>query len=143
MPLTPTPRTASARKREKILQENIGKEIRAGKKPSQAAAIAYAEERRTSGGEGRNMIGEKCEIDDHRPCELGVTVGFAEDISQEAGVPLTPKLRRIVESNRGSEPEIHSALQEWQKSLPKDWKKSGQYVIEAAFPSDRKAAKKR
>jgi hypothetical protein len=45
MPLIKTPKGASKKQRQKIRSKNIATEIRAGKPPKQAVAIAYSQER--------------------------------------------------------------------------------------------------
>lgn len=80
-------------------------------------------------------LNDSCKLDnDHRPCELASAIGFALDISAEAGVQVTPALDEIAKRGDASESEVQSALKEWRKTLPKAWSKDGQYLYEVAFP---------
>ncbi len=139
MPLTPTPKNATHRMRQRIRGKNVGREIAAGKAPSQAAAIAYSEERRTGGPDAQeaeyDIKDTKCKIDDHRPCELASAVAFARGISQDYNTPIPPKLQAILDTGKVTENQVRAALSEWKYTLPKNGQREAEYLIAAAFPT--------
>lgn len=81
-----------------------------------------------------NMLGKKCTIEAHRPCELDTGIAFARDISAEAGVPVTPKLKHIIETQKGSESQIQAALEEWKYSMPSTMREEADWLYDRVFP---------
>lgn len=81
-----------------------------------------------------NMLGKKCTIEAHRPCELDTGIAFARDISAEAGVPVTPKLKHIIETKKGSESQIQAALEEWKYSMPSTMREEADWLYDRVFP---------
>jgi len=75
-----------------------------------------------------------CTADDHRPCELAVTVNFARDLSEESGTPIPPKLAKILDTKRVSESQVRAALEEWRYTVPKAQRKEADDIVVACFP---------
>lgn len=82
----------------------------------------------------KNMLGQNCTIKDHRPCELDTGVAFAKDISSEAKVPLTPRLKAVIESGQGTETQIQAALNEWRYSIPNERREEADWLYNHVFP---------
>lgn len=139
MPLIPTQKRASRKQRETILRENIATERRAGKPAPQAAAIAYAEERRTSGSEGSGQrevhIGDTCSLDDDRACKLSTGIAFAQDISREAKIALPESMQTVIASGNASESAVKAALDDWLYTLPRKYRAEGRDIIRLATTS--------
>ena len=76
----------------------------------------------------------KCTIEAPRPCELATGVAFARDISEESGIPLTPKLQKVYETGSTSETQVRAALDEWKYSVPKDRRREADNLVSIVFP---------
>ena len=85
-----------------------------------------------------NMIGKKCTVNEHRPCELSTGVAFARDISEDLGIPLTPKLKKILDTGKGTEKQVCAAIAEWQYSFPQDKRKEADWLVKATCPANMK-----
>lgn len=112
MPLVKTPKKANAKERKNIRGENIGIEIAHGKSPRQAAAIAYAEERKTAGGE-IDLSGKSCTIAEPIHCKYKTALGVALDVSKEAKLPIYGKLKQVSEKGYTSNQEADKLLGRW------------------------------
>lgn len=95
--------------------------------------------RSTSAKKDENMIGKKCTVEEHRPCELSTGVAFAKDISEEFGVPLTPKLKKIIATGKGTEKQVCAAIAEWQYSFPSDKRKEADWLVSATCPASKQS----
>lgn len=65
---------------------------------------------------------DKCEIDDHRSCDLRSAAGMATDWMQMEGKPLPPTLAKIQEGGYFTETELQAALVEVHNNMPEEYK---------------------
>lgn len=71
----------------------------------------------------------KCDINDHRPCEMRVAVGMAADICETEGIAMTPGLQRIWDEQYASDTQLKQAMAEWAQTVPPERKDEAENIV--------------
>lgn len=66
------------------------------------------------------VLGEQCDINDHRSCDLKVSIGRAAELAEELNLPIYGKLQKIQERGVVSESEARIVLSQWSKEIESD-----------------------
>jgi hypothetical protein len=75
-----------------------------------------------------------CEEDNPRPCELGIALGFAQELGREAGVS-TAEVDELVDvRGKATEAEVEAAVKAVVGRLPEDMQPQGKELLDVAFP---------
>jgi len=61
-----------------------------------------------------------CRKDDARPCELKVSLGYAQDIGKELGLD-TRAIDEILDRGAATEDEVKTVLDSFRQSVPEDY----------------------
>ena len=61
----------------------------------------------------KKIVLGQCEIHDHRPCDLDVSIGVAAGVAQQLNLPVYGKLTKIQQKGVTSEAEAEKALRQW------------------------------
>lgn len=86
-------------------------------------------------------LGQSCDIVDHRPCDLSVSLGVALETAQALHLPVLPRLRRIEKAGTVSERQAQKVFGEWAAQLQAapaarpDQKRWATIVTETLFTS--------
>ncbi|HEY3367769.1 MAG TPA: hypothetical protein VGK74_22150 [Symbiobacteriaceae bacterium] len=85
-------------------------------------------------------LAANCHVEDRRPCDIAVSVGYARDLARDAGIP-APELDRLLATGAyHDEGEIKQALQATRSRLPDSARGEADAVIGYLWPAA--AAKK-
>lgn len=79
------------------------------------------------------MDERECTIDNPRPCELAVAVGFARDICSQEGIEC-PSLESIFREGYESEQDVLDALLDFVQAVPESRRVEAMAVMCSAFP---------
>lgn len=62
-------------------------------------------------------LAENCDVEDHRPCDLKVSLGVARDTAETLHLPVYGKVQQIIDRGVISEPEAEQVLRTWAHQL--------------------------
>lgn len=91
--------------------------------------------------QGSIALGQQCDIVDHRPCDLSVSLGVALDTAQALNLPVLEKLQRIEQAGTISERQARRVFRDWAAQLQAsptartDQKRWAAIVTETLFTS--------
>lgn len=91
---------------------------------------------------GVTDLAAECHVEDRRPCDISVSVGYARDLARDAGVP-APEIDKLLQSGYRDEAEVRRALESARDRLKGQQRKEATAVISYLWPSPAAAAKRR
>lgn len=63
------------------------------------------------------VLGENCDIKDHTPCDIKVSIAYAAQSARDLNLPIYGKIQQIQKSGVTSESAARNTLRTWAKQV--------------------------